>query len=86
MLVHRYELDDSGYVKNCALIPPTSQNLGQMERELRDFIRSHLDKPVDFLRKESEKIVRSYDPCISCSVHLVVREAKKKEKPPHGVR
>ena len=50
------------------------------------FIRSHLDKPVDFLRKESEKIVRSYDPCISCSVHLVVREENKTERPPHGVR
>jgi len=86
MLVHRYELDDSGYVKDCTLIPPTSQNLGQMEIDLRDFIRSHLDKPVDFLRKESEKIVRSYDPCISCSVHLVVREENKTERPPHGVR
>ncbi len=73
MLIHRYELDEEGAVKNCALIPPTSQNLGQLERDLRDFIESHIDLPVDFLKKESEKIVRSYDPCISCSVHLVVR-------------
>jgi coenzyme F420-reducing hydrogenase alpha subunit len=45
-----------------------------MERNLSDFIQNHIDKPVDFLKKESEKIVRSYDPCISCSVHLVVIE------------
>jgi sulfhydrogenase subunit alpha len=75
MLIHRYELDrEGGYVKDCTLIPPTSQNLAQMERDVRDFIRDHMDKPLDFLKKESEKIVRSYDPCISCSVHLVVME------------
>ena len=71
MLIHRYELDNGGYVKSCTLIPPTSQNLAQMERDLHDFIQSHINKPADFLKKESEKIVRSYDPCISCSVHLV---------------
>jgi sulfhydrogenase subunit alpha len=74
MLIHRYELDDDGFVKSCTLIPPTSQNLGSMERDLRDFIQSHIDEPADFLRKEGEKIIRSYDPCISCSVHVVLFE------------
>jgi len=81
MLIHRYELDDAGYVKHCTLIPPTSQNLAQMEIDLRDFIQNHISKPVEFLKKESEKIVRSYDPCISCSVHLVVLDGNKKGKP-----
>jgi coenzyme F420-reducing hydrogenase alpha subunit len=82
ILIHRYELDDAGYVKNCALIPPTSQNLAQMEIDVRDFIQNHIDEPVEFLKEESKKIVRSYDPCISCSVHLVVLEGNKTEKPP----
>lgn len=86
MLIHRYELDDAGYVKNCTLIPPTSQNLAQMEIDLRDFIQNHIDKPAEFLKKESEKIVRSYDPCISCSVHLVVLAENKTEKHPYVVR
>ncbi len=85
MLMHRYELDHGGYVKDCTLIPPTSQNLALMERELRDFIQCHMDKPVEFLKKESEKIVRSYDPCISCSVHLVVLEGDKQGKTPEGI-
>ena len=86
ILIHRYELDHGGYVKDCTLIPPTSQNLAQMEIDLRDFIQNHIDKPVEFLKKESEKIVRSYDPCISCSVHLVVLDGSKRGKPPYGVR
>jgi coenzyme F420-reducing hydrogenase alpha subunit len=85
ILIHRYELDHGGYVKDCTLIPPTSQNLAQMEIDLRDFIQNHIDKPVEFLKKESEKIVRSYDPCISCSVHLVVIDGNKKGKPPCDV-
>ncbi len=86
ILIHRYELDHEGYVKDCTLIPPTSQNLAQMEIDLRDFIQNHIGKPVEFLKKESEKIVRSYDPCISCSVHLAVLEGNKTERPPYGVR
>ena len=72
ILIHRYELDHEGYVNDCTLIPPTSQNLAQVEVDLRDFIQNHIGKPLEFLKKESEKIVRSYDPCISCSVHVVV--------------
>jgi coenzyme F420-reducing hydrogenase alpha subunit len=83
ILIHRYELDNAGYLKNCTLIPPTSQNLAQMETELRDFIQNHIGKSVEFLKKESEKIVRSYDPCISCSVHLVVLDGNKEVKPPY---
>ncbi len=72
ILIHTYELDDRGYVKNCNIIPPTSQNLGHIEKDLLHFIENNIGKPSDFLKKESEKIVRSYDPCISCSVHLLM--------------
>lgn len=30
-----------------------------------------VDKDDDFIKKEVEKIIRAYDPCISCSVHMV---------------
>jgi len=86
ILIHRYVLDHEGYVKDCTLIPPTSQNLAQMERDLRDFIQIHIGKPVEFLKKESERIVRSYDPCISCSVHVVVLDGNEKGQTPYGVR
>jgi coenzyme F420-reducing hydrogenase alpha subunit len=71
ILIHRYELDDAGHVKSCTIIPPTSQNFGHMERDIYHFLQNNADKPKDFIKKESEKIIRSYDPCISCSVHVV---------------
>ncbi len=72
MLIHRYELDDRGRVKNAVIIPPTSQNLAHMEKAVRDFAAEHAGARPDYLRKETEKIIRSYDPCISCSVHTIV--------------
>jgi coenzyme F420-reducing hydrogenase alpha subunit len=72
MLIHTYELDDRGYVKGCNIIPPTSQNLGHIEKDLLNFIENNIGKPSYLLKKGSERIIRSYDPCISCSVHLLM--------------
>jgi sulfhydrogenase subunit alpha len=71
ILIHRYEMDDKGRVKAATIIPPTSQNLGHMEEDIRAFAANHIGSPKEFLRKETEKIIRSYDPCISCSTHVV---------------
>lgn len=71
ILIHRYELDEAGHVKSCTIIPPTSQNFGHMESDIYRFLQNHTDKSEEFIKKESEKIIRSYDPCISCSVHVL---------------
>jgi len=70
-LIHRYELDERGFVRGCSILPPTSQNLSHMEKDIYTFVEANIDKPSDFIRKETEKIMRAYDPCISCSVHVV---------------
>jgi sulfhydrogenase subunit alpha len=74
ILIHRYEMNDKGHVEAATLIPPTSQNLGHMEKDIRAFTVKHIGSPTDFLRQETEKIIRSYDPCISCSAHMVTIE------------
>ncbi|MEJ5366390.1 MAG: nickel-dependent hydrogenase large subunit [Desulfosoma sp.] len=70
-LLHRYRVDEAGYVDSCTILPPTSQNLAHMEKDLRLFVERFADKPSDWIRKEAEKIVRCYDPCISCAVHVI---------------
>jgi coenzyme F420-reducing hydrogenase alpha subunit len=72
LLLHRYELDAQGNVKDCMIIPPTVQNLSHMEQDIHYFIEDHPERSADFLRKETEKLIRGYDPCISCSVHVVM--------------
>ena len=56
------------------IIPPTSQNQGQMEEDLRRFAPSVLDLPDDQAAWRCEQLIRNYDPCISCATHSLKLE------------
>ena len=71
MLIHSYEFDRKGNVVTARIIPPTSQNLAHIEKSLRNYIESNHHLSTKALRRGCEDIIRSYDPCISCSVHLI---------------
>lgn len=74
-LFHDYELDDDGRVVSANVITPTAQNLANTERDLRMAVESMLvATPVpgdDEIRLQLEMVARAYDPCISCSVHVI---------------
>lgn len=72
ILIHQYEIDEKGSVQKCVIVPPTSQNLFHIEKTVYQFVQANLDRTVDYLKRECEKIIRSYDPCISCAVHIVI--------------
>jgi coenzyme F420-reducing hydrogenase alpha subunit len=71
MLYHRYRLDDAGLVSLAKIVPPTSQNQGQIERDLTTWLPRVLDKSDDVVARSCERIIRNYDPCISCSTHFL---------------
>lgn len=74
ILYHRYRLDDRGTILDAKIVPPTSQNQKTIEQDLREFIPPRIKLPHDKLLWQCEQAVRNYDPCISCSVHLVTLE------------
>lgn len=72
LLWHRYEIDADGYVVNARIVPPTSQNQGRIEEDLRlSLMNFGVDHPDDALRLHCEKVIRNYDPCISCATHFL---------------
>ncbi len=72
LLWHRYEMDDDGRVINARIVPPTSQNQARIEEDLRlSLLNFGLDHPDDALRLHCEKVIRNYDPCISCATHFL---------------
>ena len=72
ILWHRYELDAQGAVVNAIITPPTSQNQARIEEDLRlSLEKLGLDQPDDVLRLHGEKVIRNYDPCISCATHFL---------------
>jgi sulfhydrogenase subunit alpha len=72
LLWHRYEMDNDGRVVNARIVPPTSQNQARIEEDLRlSLLNFGLDHADDALRLHCEKIIRNYDPCISCATHFL---------------
>jgi coenzyme F420-reducing hydrogenase alpha subunit len=70
-LYHRYSIDASGLIERVTIVPPTSQNQKMIENDLREYVRTRVEMPVDQLRAECEQVIRNYDPCISCSTHFL---------------
>jgi len=71
LIYHRYEVDDNGLVTFAKIVPPTSQNQQQIEADLRDWLPSVLGQDDDQTARDCERLVRCYDPCISCSTHFL---------------
>ncbi len=76
LLYHNYRLDSSGVVKKADIVPPTAHNSASIEASLRALAPNLLTKGQD-LKFGCEKLVRAYDPCISCSVHVTKVNAQK---------
>ena len=72
ILWHRYELGAEGLVIRARIVPPTSQNQSRMEDDLRQALQSFgLNRHEDALRHCGERVIRNYDPCISCATHFL---------------
>jgi len=74
MLVHSYEYDSSGICTGANLVIPTNQNLANVEDDFRAYIPQLMQegKSQKEIAHALEMLVRAYDPCISCAVHLVM--------------
>jgi sulfhydrogenase subunit alpha len=71
VLYHCYEFDNDGRITNCDCVIPTSQNHANIQHDLealaaRCASQGAADRDIELL---AQMLVRSYDPCISCSVH-----------------
>lgn len=69
LLIHHYVLDTFGRVAEADIITPTAINQVVMEEQLLSDLQGLEDEEEICLR--AERIVRAYDPCISCAVHLL---------------
>ena len=54
---------------NCII--PTGQNLANIELDMKALVPTLLDRTQQQITHALEMLVRAYDPCISCSTHLL---------------
>jgi len=71
ILFHRYQIDEAGIIADADCVIPTNQNLASIEQDLRALVPAILHKSDAEITLGLEMLVRAYDPCISCSTHLV---------------
>ncbi len=71
ILFHEYEYDRKGEIVAANCIIPTGQNLANIDDDMKKLVPEIIDKSKEEITKHLEMLVRAYDPCISCSVHLL---------------
>jgi coenzyme F420-reducing hydrogenase alpha subunit len=71
LLYHRYRINDQGLVEFARIVPPTAQNYHRMEDDLKAILPGVLNQSEAEIAQVCEKLIRTYDPCISCSTHFV---------------
>ncbi len=69
-LYHTYEFDENGYCTNSNIITPTAVLQTSMELDAQRLAESYSSLPLEEVKFLAERLIRSYDPCISCSVHM----------------
>ena len=71
ILYHHLETNEEGKVVQADCIIPTTQNNANIHNDLKAITKQALKdgKNDREIEKLCEMVVRSYDPCISCSVH-----------------
>ena len=71
LLYHRYRIGDDGLIAEAKIVPPTSQNQGQIEDDLRAYVPSVVAYDDEVATRKFEHLIRNYDPCISCATHFL---------------
>jgi coenzyme F420-reducing hydrogenase alpha subunit len=74
ILFHNYVYDEDGTCVEANCIIPTNQNMANLNADMREFVPQIIDRPQEEVRHLLEMLVRAYDPCISCSAHLLTVE------------
>jgi sulfhydrogenase subunit alpha len=71
LLIHSYTYDAGGCITAADVITPTALNAASMELHFRRTVEQSSDREETVLARRLQMVARAYDPCISCSVHLL---------------
>jgi coenzyme F420-reducing hydrogenase alpha subunit len=70
VLFHHYIIEE-GKISGANCIIPTNQNVANVEADMRAMMPAIMYKPQAEIAQRLEMLVRAYDPCISCSTHML---------------
>jgi len=71
ILFHEYEFDNNGICTGADICIPTNQNHANIQKDFEELVPQIISEGQDSIRLKLEMLVRAYDPCISCSTHML---------------
>ncbi len=70
-LFHNYSIDEKGIIVDANCVIPTNQNLRNIELDMEKLVPEIITRSDEQITLALEMLVRAYDPCISCSTHML---------------
>lgn len=72
-LYYNMRMDDAGKIEFADLVIPTSQNQIKMDKDVGALVQNRLGNGTDRekISLEVERLIRAYDPCMSCATHFL---------------
>lgn len=71
-LFYNVTVSKAGKITKANVVVPTAQNQINMEKDIGQFVQNSLDAmPKEKIEYGIEKLIRAYDPCMSCATHFL---------------
>ena len=70
-LYYFLDIDEKGIVRKAEVVVPTGQNQINIEKDVAAIVEKNLSNDRNFIENELEKLIRAYDPCMSCASHFL---------------
>ena len=70
-LYYLVEVGKDGKITHSDIVVPTGQNQINIEQDIKNLVEEHIDWPKQKLQAQIEKLIRAYDPCVSCAAHFL---------------
>ena len=73
VLYYNVRIDEAGKIEFADLVIPTSQNQIKIDKDVGALVQQKLDEGMDRdkISLHIERLIRSYDPCMSCATHFL---------------
>lgn len=70
-LYYKTTVNKTGKIEKSTVVVPTAQNQINIEKDIAKLVQENMDMQKAKLENEIEKLVRAYDPCLSCASHFL---------------
>jgi coenzyme F420-reducing hydrogenase alpha subunit len=70
-LYYMLSVDKTGKVQYGNIVVPTQQNQIGMEKSILELVEAHINDDRKSIELEIERLIRAYDPCMSCASHFL---------------